>query len=65
MLSGHGTLAQKQSRADSRRSGPAAPCLSNLNRAQLLEAKENLDRYFDLAVRIFPAAGKRESSRGF
>jgi len=25
----------------------------NLNREQLLEAKENLDRYFDLAVRIF------------
>lgn len=25
----------------------------NLNRQQLLEAKENLDRYFDLAVRIF------------
>jgi|1185.fasta_scaffold00023_6 hypothetical protein len=25
----------------------------NLNRHQLLEAKENLDRYFNLAVRIF------------
>jgi len=25
----------------------------NLNREQLLEAKEHLDRYFDLAVRIF------------
>jgi len=25
----------------------------NLNRKQLLEAKENLDRYFDLAVRVF------------
>jgi hypothetical protein len=25
----------------------------NLTRQQLLEAKENLDRYFDLAVRIF------------
>lgn len=24
-----------------------------LNRAELLEAKENLDRYFDLAIRIF------------
>lgn len=24
-----------------------------LNQKQLLEAKENLDRYFDLAVRIF------------
>lgn len=25
----------------------------NLNRKELLEAKENLDRYFDLAVRVF------------
>jgi hypothetical protein len=25
----------------------------NLNREQLFEAKEHLDRYFDLAVRIF------------
>lgn len=25
----------------------------NLNRKELFEAKENLDRYFDLAVRVF------------
>ena len=34
----------------------------NLNRQQLLEAKENLDRYFDLAVRIFLRLEREESS---
>ena len=33
----------------------------NLNREQLLEAKENLDRYFDLAVRIFLRLEQNES----
>lgn len=35
----------------------------NLNRAQLLEAKENLDRYFDLAVRIFLRLEREEAAR--
>lgn len=35
----------------------------NLNRQQLLEAKENLDRYFDLAVRIFLRLEREEASR--
>ena len=35
----------------------------NLNRQQLLEAKENLDRYFDLAVRIFLRLEREEVSR--
>ena len=34
----------------------------NLNRQQLLEAKENLDRYFDLAVRIFLRLEREEAS---
>jgi hypothetical protein len=35
----------------------------NLNRQQLLEAKENLDRYFDLAVRIFLRLEREEEDR--
>jgi len=35
----------------------------NLNREQLLEAKEHLDRYFDLAVRIFLRLEHAEKSR--
>jgi hypothetical protein len=35
----------------------------NLTRQQLLEAKENLDRYFDLAVRIFLRLEREEASR--
>jgi len=34
----------------------------NLTRQQLLEAKENLDRYFDLAVRIFLRLEREEAS---
>ena len=34
----------------------------NLNREQLLEAKEHLDRYFDLAVRIFLRLEREEDS---
>lgn len=34
-----------------------------LNRQQLLEAKENLDRYFDLAVRIFLRLEREEAAR--
>ena len=34
----------------------------NLNRQQLLEAKEHLDRYFDLAVRIFLRLEREEAS---
>jgi hypothetical protein len=34
----------------------------NLNREQLLEAKEHLDRYFDLAVRIFLRLEREETS---
>jgi len=34
-----------------------------LNRQQLLEAKENLDRYFDLAVRIFLRLEREEAGR--
>jgi len=37
----------------------------NLNRAQLLEAKENLDRYFDLAVRIFLRLEKEKAAEAF
>jgi hypothetical protein len=33
----------------------------NLNREQLLEAKEHLDRYFDLAVRIFLRLEREEA----
>jgi hypothetical protein len=33
----------------------------NLDRKQLLEAKENLDRYFDLAVSIFLRLERNES----
>ncbi|PYP90829.1 MAG: hypothetical protein DMG65_09985 [Candidatus Angelobacter sp. Gp1-AA117] len=33
----------------------------DLDRKQLLEAKENLDRYFDLAVRIFLRLEQNES----
>lgn len=33
----------------------------NLNREQLLEAKEHLDRYFDLAVRIFLRLEREET----
>jgi hypothetical protein len=35
----------------------------NLNRQQLVEAKENLDRYFDLAARIFLRLEREEASR--
>jgi len=35
----------------------------NLNRQQLFEAKENLDRYFDLAVRIFLRLEREEAPR--
>jgi hypothetical protein len=35
----------------------------NLNREQLLEAKEHLDRYFDLAVRIFLRLEREENSQ--
>ena len=35
----------------------------NLTRQQLLEAKENLDRYFDLAVRIFLRLEREEAER--
>jgi hypothetical protein len=35
----------------------------NLSREQLLEAKENLDRYFDLAVRIFLRLKREEAAR--
>lgn len=35
----------------------------NLTRQQLFEAKENLDRYFDLAVRIFLRLEREEASR--
>lgn len=35
----------------------------NLNRPQLLEAKESLDRYFNLAVRIFLRLEREEASR--
>jgi hypothetical protein len=35
----------------------------SLNREQLLEAKENLDRYFDLAVRIFLRLEREGASR--
>ena len=34
----------------------------NLNREQLFEAKEHLDRYFDLAVRIFLRLENAENS---
>ena len=34
----------------------------NLNRKQLLEAKENLDRYFDLAVRVFLRLEREQNS---
>jgi hypothetical protein len=34
----------------------------NLNRTQLLEAKENLDRYFDLAVRVFLRLEREQNS---
>jgi len=34
-----------------------------LNRQQLLEAKENLDRYFDLAVQIFLRLEREEAGR--
>ena len=34
----------------------------NLNREQLLEAKENLDRYFDLAVRVFLRLEREQNS---
>jgi hypothetical protein len=37
----------------------------NLNRNQLLEAKENLDRYFDLAVEIFVRLEQEESGETF
>lgn len=37
----------------------------NLNREQLLEAKENLDRYFDLAVRIFLRLEREENKESF
>jgi len=33
----------------------------NLNHQQLLEAKEHLDRYFDLAVRIFLRLEREEA----
>jgi hypothetical protein len=35
----------------------------NLTRQQLLEAKQNLDRYFDLAVRIFLRLEREEAER--
>lgn len=35
----------------------------NLDRKQLLEAKENLDRYFDLAVRIFLRLEREEAAK--
>jgi hypothetical protein len=35
----------------------------NLSRTQLLEAKENLDRYFDLAVRIFLRLEKEKAEK--
>jgi len=35
----------------------------NLTRQQLFEAKENLDRYFDLAVRIFLRLERKAASR--
>lgn len=35
----------------------------NLNRLELLEAKENLDRYFDLAVRIFLRLEKEKAEK--
>jgi len=35
----------------------------NLSPTQLLEAKENLDRYFDLAVRIFLRLEKEEAEK--
>lgn len=37
----------------------------NLNRKQLLEAKENLDRYFDLAVRIFLRLEREQQQTAF
>ena len=37
----------------------------NLNREQLLEAKENLDRYFDLAVRIFLRLEREKTNKPF
>lgn len=37
----------------------------NLKREQLLEAKENLDRYFDLAVRIFLRLEKERAKTPF
>jgi hypothetical protein len=37
----------------------------NLNRKQLLEAKENLDRYFDLAVRIFLRLEQEQNGDAF
>jgi hypothetical protein len=37
----------------------------NLNREQLLEAKENLDRYFDLAVRIFLRLEQEQNGDAF
>jgi hypothetical protein len=35
----------------------------NLSREQLLEAKEHLDRYFDLAIRIFLRLEREEASQ--
>lgn len=37
----------------------------NLNRKELFEAKENLDRYFDLAVRVFLRLEQQENSSSF
>ena len=37
----------------------------NLKREQLLEAKENLDRYFDLAVRIFLRLEREKTDKSF
>ena len=37
----------------------------NLKRERLLEAKENLDRYFDLAVRIFLRLEKEKAQEAF
>ena len=37
----------------------------NLKREQLLEAKENLDRYFDLAVRIFLRLEREKTDKPF
>lgn len=37
----------------------------NLNRKELFEAKENLDRYFDLAVRVFLRLEQQQNSSSF